>query len=123
MQSFLNRILALEQKVEILDGELSLTKNMRTLLSNEIDKLHQYQCRTCIAIEGLNKNRNENQDYIIKKTEKVLTCNIEFSKKEEIKDLDKCHRIGSPTNGHQQTIVRFKSPRLKFRVYNKKRKI
>ena len=61
---------------------------MRTLLANEIDKLPQYLCRTCIVI-----------DYITKKTKKVLTCNIEFNKKEEIKDID------VTVSDHRQTDI------------------
>ena len=41
MQNLLNTILVLGQKFETLESELNVAKNMRTQLSNEIDKLHQ----------------------------------------------------------------------------------
>ena len=41
MQNLLNTILVLGQKFETLEGELNVAKNMRTQLSNEIDKFHQ----------------------------------------------------------------------------------
>ena len=41
MQNLLNTILVLGQKFETLESELNVAKNMRTQLSNEIDKFHQ----------------------------------------------------------------------------------
>ena len=85
MQNLLNTILVLGQKFENLESELNVAKNMRMELSNKIDKPHQYQWKTCIAYDSINRNRNENQVKIMKKTKNVLTCNTKFFKKEEIK--------------------------------------
>ena len=82
-KELLKRVANLEKVVEKLQSELYITKNVNTLLSNEIDHLQQYQGRHCIVMDGLRTSPNETSDQITEKAEKVLTENLQFDPEEE----------------------------------------
>ena len=79
-KELLKRVANLEKIVEKLQSELYVTKNVNTLLSNEIDDLQQYQRRHCIAIDGLRTLPSETSDQVTEKAEKVLTVRSRRSK-------------------------------------------
>ena len=108
-KELLKRVANLEKIVERLQSELYITKNVYTLLSNEIDNLQQYQRRHCIVIDGLRTSPNETSDQVTKKVEKVPTENLQFDPEEVNYQIDKCYRIGpiNTKDGTQSTIVRF----------------
>ena len=112
------------RKLEKLQSELYVTKNVNTLLSNEIDDLQQYQRQHCILIDGLRTSPSETSDQVTEKVEKVLIGNLQFDPEEVNCQIDACHRI-EPINtkdGMQSTIVRFKTHSFREAVYLKRRK-
>ena len=106
-KELLKRVANLEKIVEKLQNELYVTKNINTLLSNEIDDLQQYQRRHCIVIDGLRTSPNETSDQVTEKAEKVLTENLQFDPEEVKYQIDKCHRR---TNQHQRRYAIDDSP-------------
>ena len=122
-KELLKRVANLEKVVEKLQSELYLTKNVNTLLSNEIDHLQQYQGRHCIVIDGLRTSPNEASDQITKKAEKVLTENLQFDPEEVNYQIDKCHRV-RPINTQDGKTHSFREAvYLKRKKCNKKQKI
>ena len=110
--------------MEKLQSELYVTKNVNTLLSNEIDDLQQYQRQHCILIDGLRTSPSETSDQVTEKVEKVLKGNLQFDPEEVNCQIDACHRI-EPINtkdGMQSTIVRFKTHFFREAVYLRRRK-
>ena len=60
-------------------------------MESDISNSHQYQCRACILVDGINLREDENEDQITEKVKYVLTCNLE----EEVhQEFDKCHCVG-----------------------------
>ena len=57
IQELLLRIDRLERKVEILSGEVNVTKRVNTLISQEVDGLKQYQSN--IIIDGINHDEDK----------------------------------------------------------------
>ena len=53
------RITNLKKTVERLQSELVITKNVKDVLTNEVDDLQQYQWRQCIVIDGPQSAQNE----------------------------------------------------------------
>ena len=118
VKELLARIENLEKTVVELKSELSIVKNVNTKLTTELDDLHQYQRRSCVLIEGINADANENEDQIKAKVKNVMTHNLGLDEEEFQREFDKCHRVGPiKDDGQQTTIVRFKSHRFRENVY------
>ena len=79
-----------------LEEDLQYTRHINTVLSNEVDNLHQYQRLACLIIDGINPSAEENQEKIEEKVKNVLTRNLGFTTDEVKSELDKCHRLGPP---------------------------
>ena len=122
-EDLLRRIEALENKVTKLESELSISKNVNQLLSQELDDLHQYQRRSCLVIDGINPQENETTEEINQKVKNVLTKNLNLPEDEVERELDKCHCLGPARAGKQSTILRFRSHGFKEKVYHKRKTI
>ena len=122
-KELLKRVVNLEKIVERLQSELYVTKNVNTLLGNEIDDLQQYERQHGIVIDGLRTSPNETCDQVTEKAEKVLTENLQFDPEEINYQIDKCHRNGpiNTKDGTQSTIVQFRTHSFRA-VYLKRRK-
>ena len=123
-KELLKRVSNLEKIVERLQSELYVTKNVNTLLSNEIDDLQQYQRQHYIVIDGLRTSPNETSDQVTEKTEKVPTENLQFDPEEVNYQIDKCHKIGpiNTKDGMQSIIIQFKTHSFRETVCLKRRK-
>ena len=123
VEELLKRIESLEDKVAELESELIVSKNVNTLLSQEVHDLHQYQRRACIILDGITPNEHETADEITRKAKNVMVKNLNFSEEEVDIELDKYHRLGPARDGKQFTIVRFRSHAFKEKVYRKRKEI
>ena len=118
----LERILALETRIEELESHLEVTKRVNSMLSQEVDDLQQYQRRACIVVDGISTSPEETADQMRTKVKNVLTRNLGFEEAEVQTELDKCHRIGPiKDNNKQSTIIRFKSHSFREKVYSKRK--
>ena len=108
--------------MERLSGELSVTKRVNTLLSQELYDLRQYQRRSCIIIDGINHDEHETD--ITSKAKNMLNKYLQINKEEIEKQINKCLRI-APKNedNNQATILKFKSHSLRLSVYHSRKKI
>ena len=88
------RIANPEKTVERLQSDLVITKNVKNLLTNEVDGLQQYQRRQCIVIDGLQTTPNETISQITLKTENVLAQHLKLDPDEVVNQSDKCNCIG-----------------------------
>lgn len=112
----LKRVVSLKKKAEKLQSELYVTKNVNTLLNNEIDHLQHYQ------------KHFSSMDYILYqmrpaikslKKGKKLTENLQFDLEEVNYQTDKYHMIGliKTKGGTQATIFRFKTHSFTKAIY------
>ena len=69
-KELLKRVANLEKFVEKLQSDLYVTKNINTLLSNEVDDLQQYERRQCTVIDGLRSSPNGTSNKVTKKWKK-----------------------------------------------------
>ena len=127
------RIESLEQKVEKLEGSLETSHQVNKVLRGEVDRLNeeldnneQYSRRTCIVVSGIETDLHESPDSLYQKI-KNLTSN--HLKEDSVHpnafdmEFDKCHRIGTPKNGRQSVIVKFRSDSFRERMYKAKRSL
>ena len=108
--------------MERLSGELSVTKRVNTLPSQELYDQQQYQRRSCIIIDGINHDEHETD--ITSKAKNVLNKYLQINKVEIEKQINKCPRIAPKNeNNSQATILKFKSHSLRLSVYHSIKKI
>ena len=81
-QGLLNRIAALEEKVEKLKRELAVSKNTNSLLGQKIDNLHQYQRQACLRIDGIKPCKEETEDQIRAIAKSVLYHDLGLTRNE-----------------------------------------
>ena len=95
----------LEGKVCQLEGSLSVSNHVNTILAEEIDNLNQYQRRSCLLIEGICTVKGESVRDLEEKVKEVLIENFNVSDETVAYEFDKCHRIGHiKLKGEQSTI-------------------
>ena len=109
IQELLLHIKKLGKKVETHSGELNVTIRVNTLLSQNVDDLHQYQRRSCIIIDEINHDKDESSADITSRAETVLSKYLQISKEEIELQVDKCCRVGPKDEDETQaTILKFK---------------
>ena len=106
-QGLLNRIAALEEKVEKLKRELAVSKNTNSLLGQEIDNLHQYQRQACLSIDGIEPCEEESEDQIRAIATNVLSHNLGLTRDETQFEIDKCNCLGQLRDEKQCNIICF----------------
>ena len=115
---------ALVKRVEKLETNLEVSRNVSTKLRAEIDRVGQYQRRSNVVIKyaDLPKENNEEKD-------KTFVKNVfekELKLQNVVSQIDKVHRIGKKFDGHdgtksQDIIVRFKNHNSRYAVMNKRK--
>ena len=123
MDEIIKRMVYLEKRVDNLENELVTVRHVNNILSKEVDRLQQYQRRSCIVIDGINTEQEESINRITEKARNVLIHNLKFDEKEVDSEIDKVHSVGKPKDGKQATILRFKSHSFRAKVYEKRKSI
>ncbi|KAI4465362.1 l1 transposable element-related [Holotrichia oblita] len=84
-------------------------------LSTKIDDIEQYSRRSNIRIVGLPEEVSQNT------MDKVLTfCSEKLDLKMGSNDIDRCHRVGKPLNGHRALLIKFVSYNVKQAILKRR---
>ena len=114
-----DRIIALENTIEMLEGKLCVVDR----LDKRIDDGEQYSRRVCLRIDNIPLPDGGQKENCIEKVAEIMEgmdCGLEPS------DIDRAHRIGKKkTDKHeitrQQMIVKFKSFGQRTRMYQNRK--
>ena len=141
-KSMMERIVELENKVELLDKKVESLENTVEPLKVKINQLtdqnavltcaisnlktqaeenQQYSRRNCLVLEGIALSNNETIPALEGKVVAALTKELGIEKTEIDANFDKTHRIGPIRDNQQRTIVRFKKHSLVEKIYNKRK--
>ena len=105
------RVNELERKVLILDSQLAISETVSNLLKKKADDLEAYSQRSCIHVNGLQKDDHENNDNLRKTVVENISSKTGISKDNIERSIDKLHRTGKydQTTKTQPVIVKFTS--------------
>lgn len=113
----------LEKKVEVLEEKQSISSHVTSLLTQEIDRLGQYQNRYNVIVKGVALPEKEHNDEVEHKICSMIK--EEMGIPDVLQDFDKAHRVGKikEVNGKKQQdiIVRFKSHAARYKVFNNRK--
>ena len=101
----------------ILDSQLAI--------SETVSNLEAYSRRSCIHVNGLQKDDHENNDNLRKPVVENISSKTGISKDNIKKSIDKLHRTGKydQTTKTQPVIVKFMSHSFKEHIYFKQKTI
>ena len=109
----------------ILDSQLAVSETVNNLLEKKADDLEAYSQRSCIHVNGLQKDDHENNDNLRKTVVESISGKTKISKDNIERSIDKLHRTGKydQTAKTQPAIVKFTSHSFKEQVYFKQKTI
>ena len=116
-----NNVYTLNLRIDVLESDLAITKNVSAVLENEVDSLHQYCRRNCIVISGIPPNPKESNMELkdaVKEAIKDTVDDVDFEM-----DCDKVHRHGPRRFNRHNVIARFRSHQLPADIFSNKRRI
>ena len=82
----------LEGQVLILDSQLIVSETVNNLLKKRADDLKSYSRRSCIPVNGLQKDDHENNDNLRKTVVESISSKTGISKDKIERSMDKLHR-------------------------------
>lgn len=77
-KSLIAKIDTLKKRELELEHALEVTRNGNSLLEKEAEDLEQYQCRTCIIVDGIIPPKNGTEEQITTKTKTLLIKKCRF---------------------------------------------
>ena len=109
----------------ILDSQLAVSETVNNLLKKKADDLEAYSSRTCIHVNGLQKDDRENNDNPRKTVVENISSKTGISKDNIERSIDKLQRTGKydQTPKIQPEIVKLMSHSFKEQVYFKHKTI
>ena len=109
----------------ILDSQLAVPETVNNLLKKKADDLEAYSRRSCIHVNGLQKDDHENNNNLRKPVVENISSKTGISKDNIKKSIDKLHRTGKydQTTKTQPVIVKFTSHSFKEQAYFKRKTI
>ena len=112
-----------QQQIDKLIKRVNQLEN--NLLKKKADDLETYSRRSCIHVNGLQKDDHENNDNLRKPVVENISSKTGISKDNIKKSIDKLHRTGKydQTTKTQPVIVKFMSHSFKEQVYFKQKTI
>ena len=107
----IKRLNELEGKVLILDSQLAVPETVNNLLKKKADDLEAYSRRSCIHVNGLQKDNHENNENLRKTVVENISSKTGISKDNFERSIDKLLRTGKydQTSKTQPVIVKFTS--------------
>ena len=112
-----------QQQIDKLIKRVNQLEN--NLLKKKADDLETYSRRSCIHVNGLQKDDHENNDNLRKPVVENISSKTGISKDNIKKSIDKLHRTGKydQTTKTQPVIVKFTSHSFKEQAYFKRKTI
>ena len=125
IDKLIKRVNQLEGKVPILDSQLTVSETVNNLLKKKVDDLEAYSRRSCIHVNGLQKDDHENNDNLRKTVVENISSKTGISKENIERSIDKLHRTGKydQTTKKQPGIVKFTIHSFKEQVHFKRKTI
>ena len=107
----------------ILDSQLPVSEAVNNFLKKKADDLETFSGRSCIHVNGLEKDAHENNHNLRKTVVENISSKTEISKDNIERSIDKFHRTGkyNQTTKTQPVIVKFTSHSFKKKVYFKQK--
>ena len=123
IDKLIKRVNQLEGKVPILDSQLTVSETVNNLLKKKVDDLEAYSRRSCIHVNGLQKDDHENNDNLRKTVVENISRKTGISKENIERSIDKLHRTGKydQTTKKQPGIVKFTIHSFKEQVHFKRK--
>ena len=92
-------------------SQLAIPETGNNLLKKKVDDLEAYSRRSCIHVNGLQKDDHENNDNLRKTVVENISSKTGISKDNIERSIDKLHRTGKydQTTKTQPVIVKFTS--------------
>ena len=110
------RILYLEENLQILQDKNAVLNSSINFLTKQNDAQEQYSRRSCLRINGIPKVENESSaDCVTKVIEVCKDLNIKL----EESDIDRAHRVGKD---RKTMIVKFYSFNKRTSIYKNRKK-
>ena len=78
----------------ILRSQLAVSETVNNLLKKKVDDLEAYSRRSCIHVNGLQKDDHENNDNLRKTVVENISSKTGISKDNIERSIDKLHRTG-----------------------------
>ena len=114
----------LERSVEQLESRVAVSENVSAKLVIELDRLDQYHRRPNILIRNAFLPENESHKKVCETVHKII--GEDLSLPDAVDDIDKLHRVGKVKTREgkksQDIIVRFKTHKSRYDVYQDKKK-
>ena len=115
---------SLKEKVILLESRVAVNENVSEKLRQEVDRLDQYHRRPNVMIRNVVLPQNQAQHDVEGIIKNVLEKELKLP--DAVKDIDKLHRVGrvrkSGGKTTQDIIVRFKTHRTRYTVYQERKK-
>ena len=120
IDKLIKRVNQLKGQVLILDSQLVVLETVKNF-----HDLYAYSRKSCIHVNGLQKDDNENNDNLRKTVVENISSKTELSKDNMERSIDKLHRTGKydQATKTQPVIVKFMSHSFKEQVYFKRKTI
>ena len=117
-------ILSQNERIEQLEGHVSILQNTVKILKREQESSEQYSRRLCLRFDGIPPEKDENADDSLEKVKTVFN-DIGVVIPDSV--LDRAHRVGRPYINKDNEkvhpmIVRFTTWRHRTLVYNARKK-
>ena len=109
----------------ILDSQLTVSETVNSLLKKKADDLEAYSRRSCVHVNGLQKDDRKNNDNLRKIVVENISGKTGIPKDNIKRSIDKLHKTGKhdQTTKTQPVIVKFTSDSFKEQVYYKRKTI
>ena len=107
-----------------MESQLAFSETVNNLLKKKADDLEAYSRRSCIHVNGLQKDDHENNDNPRKAVVENISSKTAISKDNIERSIGKLHRSGKYDHKTKTAIfVKFTSHSLKEQVYFKRKTI
>ena len=121
IDKLIKRVNQLEGKVLILDSHVAVSETVSNLLKKKTNDLEAYCRRSCIHVNGLQKDDHENNDNLRKTVVENISSKTEIAKENIERSIDKLHRTGTYDQTTKKQPVKFTSHSFKEQIYFKRK--
>ena len=123
IEELLDRLERLEGTVSAMEVELAAARNVKTILSQQLDEADQYCRRSRMIVTSLrNPGKDETNDEDSKMVISAIASEAGVDEEELTKYMDKVHPVGGAKTGKQSRIIKFTTHSLKEKICLKRKK-
>ena len=117
IEELLDRLERLEGAVSAMEVELAAARNVKTILSQQLDEADQYCRRSRMIVTSLrNPGKDETNDEDSKMVISAIASEAGVDEEELTKYMDKVHPVGGTKTGKQSRVIKFTTHSLKEKI-------